>query len=37
MKFKYEYHQLIALKDSEVFEVLTSHDDKDSYRIYKGN
>lgn len=30
-------HQLIALEDSEIFEVSTKHADEDSYRIYKGN
>ena len=30
-------HQLIALEDSEVFEVSTRHYDSDSYRIWKGN
>jgi quercetin dioxygenase-like cupin family protein len=30
-------HQLIALEDSEVFEVSTKHYDNDSYRVYKGN
>jgi quercetin dioxygenase-like cupin family protein len=30
-------HQLIALEDSEVFEVSTKHFDDDSYRIKKGN
>ena len=30
-------HQLIALEDSEVFEVSTKHYDDDSYRIKKGN
>ena len=32
-----EPHQLIALEDSEVFEVSTKHFDHDSYRIYKGD
>jgi len=32
-----EAHQLIALEDSEVFEVSTKHYDNDSYRIYKGD
>ena len=32
-----EAHQLIALEDSEVFEVSTEHYDEDSFRIYKGN
>jgi mannose-6-phosphate isomerase-like protein (cupin superfamily) len=32
-----EAHQLIALEDSEVFEVSTKHYDDDSFRIYKGN
>jgi mannose-6-phosphate isomerase-like protein (cupin superfamily) len=32
-----EPHQLIALEDSEVFEVSTKHFDEDSYRIWKGN
>ena len=32
-----EAHQLIALEDSEVFEVSTKHYDNDSFRIYKGN
>lgn len=32
-----EPHQLIALEDSEVFEVSTKHYDDDSYRICKGD
>lgn len=32
-----EPHQLLALEDSEVFEVSTSHYDNDSYRICKGD
>jgi quercetin dioxygenase-like cupin family protein len=32
-----EPHQLIALEDSEVFEVSTKHFDNDSYRISKGD
>ena len=32
-----EPHQLIALEDSEVFEVSTQHFDNDSFRIYKGD
>jgi len=32
-----EPHQLIALEDSELFEVSTKHYDDDSYRIQKGN
>jgi mannose-6-phosphate isomerase-like protein (cupin superfamily) len=32
-----EPHQLVALEDSEVFEVSTRHYDEDSYRIYKGD
>ena len=32
-----EPHQLIALEDSEVFEVSTKHYDEDSFRIYKGD
>ncbi len=32
-----EAHQLVALEDSEVFEVSTKHYDNDSYRIYKGD
>ena len=32
-----EPHQLIALEDSEIFEVSTKHFDSDSYRIIKGN
>ena len=32
-----EAHQLVALEDSEVFEVSTEHYDEDSFRIYKGN
>jgi mannose-6-phosphate isomerase-like protein (cupin superfamily) len=32
-----EPHQLIALEDSEVFEVSTKHYDEDSFRIWKGN
>jgi len=32
-----EPHQLIALEESEVFEVSTKHYDDDSFRIYKGN
>lgn len=32
-----EPHQLIALEDSEVFEVSTRHYDEDSYRIHKGD
>jgi len=30
-------HQLIALEDSEIFEVSTQHFDDDSYRIRKGD
>ena len=30
-------HQLIALEDSEIFEVSTQHFDDDSYRIKKGD
>ena len=30
-------HQLVALEDSEIFEVSTRHYDEDSYRIYKGD
>lgn len=30
-------HQLIALEESEVFEVSTRHLDSDSYRVWKGN
>jgi mannose-6-phosphate isomerase-like protein (cupin superfamily) len=30
-------HQLLALEDSEVFEVSTRHYDEDSYRIRKGD
>lgn len=32
-----EPHQLIALEDSDVFEVSTKHYDEDSYRLWKGN
>jgi quercetin dioxygenase-like cupin family protein len=32
-----EPHQLIALEDSEVFEVSTKHYDEDSFRIHKGD
>lgn len=32
-----EPHQLIALEDSEVFEVSTKHYDEDSYRMWKGD
>jgi quercetin dioxygenase-like cupin family protein len=32
-----EPHQLIALEDSEVFEVSTKHYDDDSFRIWKGD
>lgn len=32
-----EAHQLVALEDSEVFEVSTKHYDNDSYRIWKGD
>lgn len=32
-----EPHQLVALEDSEVFEVSTEHFDEDSFRVYKGN
>ena len=32
-----EPHQLIALEDSEVFEVSTKHYDEDSFRMWKGN
>jgi mannose-6-phosphate isomerase-like protein (cupin superfamily) len=32
-----EPHQLVALEDSEVFEVSTRHYDEDSFRIHKGN
>ncbi len=32
-----EPHQLVALEESEVFEVSTRHYDEDSFRIYKGN
>ena len=32
-----EPHQLVALEDSEVFEVSTRHYDEDSYRINKGD
>lgn len=32
-----EPHQLIALEDSEVFEVSTKHYDKDSFRMWKGD
>jgi quercetin dioxygenase-like cupin family protein len=30
-------HQIIALKDSELFEFSTQHFDEDSYRIVKGD
>jgi len=30
-------HQLEALTDGEVFEVSTHHEDKDSYRVWKGD
>jgi quercetin dioxygenase-like cupin family protein len=32
-----EPHQLIAVEDSEVFEVSTKHYDEDSFRMWKGN
>jgi mannose-6-phosphate isomerase-like protein (cupin superfamily) len=32
-----EPHQLIALEDSELFEVSTQHYDEDSFRMWKGN
>ena len=32
-----EPHQLIALEDSEVFEVSTKHYDEDSFRMWKGD
>jgi quercetin dioxygenase-like cupin family protein len=32
-----EPHQLIALEDSDVFEVSTKHYDQDSFRMWKGN
>jgi len=32
-----EPHQLLALEDSEIFEVSTRHYDEDSFRIYKGD
>lgn len=32
-----EPHQVIALEDSELFEVSTKHYDDDSFRIYKGD
>ena len=32
-----EAHQLIALEDSQVFEVSTKHYDEDSFRIWKGD
>jgi quercetin dioxygenase-like cupin family protein len=32
-----EPHQLVALQDSEVFEVSTRHYDEDSFRICKGD
>ena len=32
-----EPHQLVALEDSEVFEVSTKHYDEDSFRMWKGN
>ena len=32
-----EPHQLIALEESEVFEVSTKHYDEDSFRMWKGN
>ena len=32
-----EPHQLIALEDSDVFEVSTKHYDEDSYRMWKGD
>ena len=32
-----EPHQLIALENSEVFEVSTTHFDDDSYRVWKGD
>jgi len=32
-----EPHQLIAIEDSEVFEVSTRHYDEDSFRMWKGN
>ena len=30
-------HQIIALKDSEIFEFSTQHFEEDSYRIFKGD
>jgi mannose-6-phosphate isomerase-like protein (cupin superfamily) len=30
-------HQLIALEESEIFEVSTKHYDEDSYRVFKGD
>jgi quercetin dioxygenase-like cupin family protein len=30
-------HQLMALEDSEIFEVSTQHKDEDSYRVWKGD
>jgi len=32
-----EPHQVVALEDSELFEVSTKHYDEDSFRIWKGN
>ena len=32
-----EPHQVVALEDSELFEVSTRHYDEDSFRIWKGN
>jgi mannose-6-phosphate isomerase-like protein (cupin superfamily) len=34
---KGEPHQLIALEDSEIFEVSTEHYEEDSYRVFKGD
>lgn len=32
-----QYHQMIALEDTELFEFSTEHFDEDSYRIEKGD
>jgi quercetin dioxygenase-like cupin family protein len=32
-----EPHQLICIEEGDVFEVSTTHDDRDSYRVFKGD
>lgn len=32
-----EPHQLICLQEGDIFEVSTTHNDKDSYRVFKGD